>query len=264
VSGYLQTLDVDLSHANHLSLFAGVLVFNSVLSLVLRCNNPRFGMAGRRLCPVETVAFQSEKMRGNAVARLIGRAKLMTHRAMRTLIAVSLLMASAHSAAAEGSPAELISNFRIQHGEVRVTSDATLNRIALEQARAMAAKEQLDHGVLGSFSVRIAPSRAGRAAENIAYGYDNFDKTLGQWIASSEHRKNLLLHNATRVGIASAKDASGRRTYWAMEIAGDYAPPPSKKKGEKASPQASPKASSPAKRKPASAACHINLLGLCL
>ena len=195
---------------------------------------------------------------------------MMTDRAMRTLIAVSLLMASAHSAAAEGPPAELISNFRLQHGEVRVTSDATLNRIALEQARAMAAKEQLDHGVLGSFSARIAPSRAGRAAENIAYGYDNFDKTLGQWIASSEHRKNLLLHNATRVGIASAKDASGRRTYWAMEIAGDYAPPPSKgkKKGDKAlsqaSPQASPKASSPAKRKPASAACHINLLGLCL
>src|SRR6266436_5752144 len=92
----------------------------------------------------------------------------------------------------------------------------------------------------------------------------SFEKTFGQWIASSEHRKNLLLHNATRVGIASVKDASGRRTYWAMEIAGDYAPPPSKKKGEKASPQASPKASSPAKRKPASAACHINLLGLCL
>ena len=191
--------------------------------------------------------------------------ELMTDHAMRTAVAAALLMASAHSAAADGSPAELISNFRLQHGEVRVTSDAALNRIALEQARAMAAKEKLDHGVLGSFSVRMAPSRAGRAAENIAYGYDNFEKTLGQWIASSEHRKNLLLHNATRIGVASAKDASGRRTYWAMEIAGDYEPPPStgKKKGEKKIERA--EAASPAtKRKPAASKCHISLLGLCI
>jgi len=181
------------------------------------------------------------------------------------VFAASLLMASVHSALA-GSPAELISSFRLQHGEIRVTSDATLNRIALEQARAMAAKEKLDHGVLGSFSTRMAPSRAGRAAENIAYGYDNFEKTLGQWIASSEHRKNLLLHKATRIGVASAKDASGRRTYWAMEIAGDYEPPPSKgtKRMEKRAEQASPKESAPAKRKPASTKCHIKLLGLCI
>ncbi|MDQ9782457.1 CAP domain-containing protein, partial [Serratia marcescens] len=60
------------------------------------------------------------------------------------------------------------------------------------------------------------------AAENIAYGYDNFDKTLGQWINSPGHRKNLLLPKATKVGIASARNASGKRTYWAMVIAGDY------------------------------------------
>ena len=69
--------------------------------------------------------------------------------------------------------------------------DATLNRIALEQAKAMAERDRLDHDVLGAFGGRIAPSRAGRAAENIAYGYDSFEKTLDQWITSSEHRKNL-------------------------------------------------------------------------
>ena len=60
--------------------------------------------------------------------------------------------------------------------------DLTLNRIALDQAKAMAAKEKLDHDVLGSFNSRVAPAQAGRAAENIAYGYDSFQKTLGQWI----------------------------------------------------------------------------------
>jgi Cysteine-rich secretory protein family len=187
----------------------------------------------------------------------------MTIGAMRALVAGSLLTLFVHPASAAGSsPAELISSFRLQHGEARVTQDSTLNRIALEQAKAMAEKDKLDHSVLGSFSSRIAPSRAGRAAENIAYGYDTFEKTLGQWIDSSEHRKNLLLHNASRIGIASARDASGRRTYWAMEIAADYEekkPKPIKGRKEKeqliAKREAAPATSA--------ADCHIKILSVC-
>ena len=133
----------------------------------------------------------------------------MTRRAVGAVIAGFLLLAA--PAIAAESPAELISSFRLKHGEVRVTRDATLDRIALDQARAMAAKDQLSHEVLGPFTKRMAPAGAGRAAENIAYGYESFEKTLGQWIDSSGHRKNLLLQNASRVGIASAKDASGNR-----------------------------------------------------
>src|SRR3954464_7564010 len=138
-------------------------------------------------------------------------------------VIAGFLLLTAPAMAAE-SPAELISGFRLKHGEARVVRDAILDRIALEQARAMAAKDELSHEALGSFTRRIAPARAGRAAENIAYGYESFEKTLGQWIDSFGHRKNLLLHKASRVGIASAKDASGKRTYWAMVIAGDYEP----------------------------------------
>ena len=100
-------------------------------------------------------------------------------------------------AALGASPAELISDFRLKQGEGRVTMDLTLNRIALDQAKAMAAREKLDHDVLGSFNSRVAPAQAGRAAENIAYGYDNFQKTLGQWIDLPGHRKNLLLPKAS-------------------------------------------------------------------
>src|SRR5215813_10768123 len=154
----------------------------------------------------------------------------MTPRAITALIAVFLLACSARFAAAE-TPAELISGFRAKHGEGKVVRDSTLDRIAQEQAHAMAAKDNLSHDALGPFSRRMAPANAGRAAENIAYGYESFEKTLGQWIDSSGHRKNLLLHNASRVGIASAKDPSGKRTYWAMVIAGDYEPKPGKGKG---------------------------------
>jgi uncharacterized protein YkwD len=168
---------------------------------------------------------------------------------------LSSLLLCCGLAAAAASPAELISEFRQKHGEGRVSGDATLNRIALEQARAMAAKDTLDHDVLGSFSGRIAPSKAGRAAENIAYGYDNFEKTLAQWIASSGHRKNLLLHNASRVGIASATSDTSHRIYWAMEIAGDYEP-----RRMTAGKQARPVTT----RKPAIQSCRIHVLGLCL
>jgi uncharacterized protein YkwD len=178
-------------------------------------------------------------------------------RTMKLFLAILLSLVCAFSglAAAEVSPAELISDFRAKHGEGHVSMDATLNRIALEQAKAMAAKDTLDHSVLGSFGSRIAPAKAGRAAENIAFGYDNFPKTLDQWIASAEHRKNLLLGNASRVGVGSARSATSNRTYWAMVIAGDYEPAP--KAGSKTTPTAT-------KRKPAAQSCHLKLLGICL
>jgi uncharacterized protein YkwD len=170
------------------------------------------------------------------------------------VIWLSSILLCGSLAAAESSPAELISAFRLKHGEGHVAVDATLNRIALEQAKAMAAKDSLDHSVLGSFSSRVAPAKAGRAAENIAYGYDSFEKTLDQWIASTGHRDNLLLRNASRVGIASARNATSHRTYWAMEIAGDYEPPPM---------AASKRTVAPTKRKPAAPTCRAKLLGIC-
>jgi hypothetical protein len=175
--------------------------------------------------------------------------------------AVYLLLATPVIAAE--SPSELISNFRLKHGEVRVVRDATLDRIALEQARAMATKDNLSHEVLGSFTRRIAPAGAGRAAENIAFGYESFEKTLGQWIDSSGHRKNLLLQNASRVGIASAKDGSGKRTYWAMVIAGDYQPKPGKGTRDK-EPLVSVKREVFPSGRPKSSGCHVKVFGLCI
>jgi hypothetical protein len=158
------------------------------------------------------------------------------------------------------SPADMISDYRLRHGERRVSLDAKLTRIAREQAAAMAAKDTLDHDVLRGFSARINSAGAGRAAENIAYGYDSFPKTLNQWIESAGHRKNLLLHDASRVGVASVKSSTTGRIYWAMEIAGDYERPkivtaarakPEEKPAEK------PKVH-------ASQTCRLKILSLCL
>jgi hypothetical protein len=194
----------------------------------------------------------------------MGTRGTMIHRAIGMTAAVFLLLAAAPVWAAE-SPAELISNFRLKHGEVRVVRDTTLDRIAMDQARAMAAKNDLSHDALGPFNRRVAPAGAGRAAENIAYGYDSFEKTLGQWIDSSGHRKNLLLPKASRVGVASAKDASGKRTYWAMVIAGDYEPKPGKGKGRKDGERVvAAKREAVPSSKPKAKDCTIKVLSLCI
>lgn len=154
----------------------------------------------------------------------------------------------------------MISNYRVAHGQGRVTTDSTLNRIAQEQANAMAAKDVLEHDAAGAFSSRMAPSHAGRAAENIAYGHEGFSKTLDQWINSSGHRKNLLMQGATKVGVASARSTKTGRTYWAMVIAGAYEQP-----RRIVTAKTPPKAVQPAKKQSrAPQTCRINLLGLCL
>ena len=152
---------------------------------------------------------------------------MMTRRAVGRIIA-GFLRPAAPAMAAE-LPAELISGFRLKLGEVRVVRDATLDRIALEQARAMAAKNDLSHG--GARPLRRA-DRVGAcgASRRILPMATRFREDARSVDRFSGHRKNLLLHNASRVGVANAKDASGKRTYWAMVIAGDYEPKPKGKR----------------------------------
>lgn len=183
---------------------------------------------------------------------------------LASLALFTLLIAPAGPALAQSSPAELISQFRAKNGEGAVTMDATLNAIAQEQAAAMAAKDVLDHDVAGGFTSRVARSKAASAAENIAYGYADFPRTLGQWINSSGHRRNLLLKGASKVGIANAKSASGK-TYWAMVIAGGYDKP--KPKPDPKTKPAKDKAGKDASSKPKPTAprdCTIRMLGMCI
>lgn len=217
-------------------------------------------MAYRAIFERNLPGESSREVHGKAIV-IVGRTTVAVRLAL--LFAVALCFATTvPGRTAAANPAQMISDFRLKHGEGRVTLDATLTRIAHDQAQAMAAKDQLDHDVLGRFTSRVSPAGAGRAAENIAYGYESFPKTLDQWINSSGHRKNLLLPGATRVGVASVKSAKTGRMYWAMVIAGDY---------ERQKPKAAPKNSgnaakqaNAAKPKPrGDEACRVKILSLC-
>jgi hypothetical protein len=191
------------------------------------------------------------------------RISVLARRAL--LLGLALCFAAAiPGRTAAASPADMISDFRLKHGEKRVTLDGALTRIAHDQAQAMASKDVLDHDVLGHFTTRVGPAGAGRAAENIAYGYEGFPKTLDQWINSSGHRKNLLLPGATRVGVASVKSAKSGRTYWAMVIAGDYERPKPAKTSPKNTPKESKQASAAKPKARAAESCRFKILSLCL
>ena len=116
-------------------------------------------------------------------------------------------------------PAESITAFRQAHGLSAVKIDPSLTRLAREQAEAMAAARKMDHNVRASFMSRMSSYPADRAAENIAMGHATFEPTLEQWKNSPGHRANLLLRDASRIGIASA--GSGQDTYWALILAAD-------------------------------------------
>jgi len=69
---------------------------------------------------------------------VIGRGTFLLLRLV--LVGFPLICARAFGQPLLGSAAAMISDFRLKHGEGRVTLDATLTRIAHEQAAAMAAK----------------------------------------------------------------------------------------------------------------------------
>jgi uncharacterized protein YkwD len=225
-------------------LFANSLIWLGFSSAVaLNCLIPPF------LC--ESLSSNSGSNHSAGICRRL-RASMKPSLPISLWLALALC-SSAFAQSAPAAPAEMISNYRLQHGEGRVTLDSTLNRIAHEQAAAMASRDALDHDVLRPFSSRVAASKSERAAENIAYGYASFSKTLGQWIDSSEHRKNLLMHGASKVGVASAKSTTTGQTYWAMVIAGGY------ERSRSPSPSAKP-----TKSRHAEQACRMKILGLCL
>jgi uncharacterized protein YkwD len=105
-----------------------------------------------------------------------------------------------------------INAFRAAHGRAALRSDPTMIGLARAHAEDMARRETLDHA---GFRERRVPS--GARAENVAYGCPDAPCAVRQWINSPGHRANMLLHDVTRLGLASAVSKSGRQ-YWTLEL----------------------------------------------
>lgn len=116
----------------------------------------------------------------------------------------------------------MISGYRRNNGLVAVELDPVLMSMALEQARAMAARDRLDHAVGRSFTDRIRASGfdAKSAAENVGAGYHTLAEAFSGWRDSASHRGNMLLPGATRMGIAAVyAPGSKYKVFWSLILA---------------------------------------------
>jgi uncharacterized protein YkwD len=117
-----------------------------------------------------------------------------------------------------------INAFRAANGREPLVLDDRLCEAAAAQSKAQAARSGIGHtGNDGSKPMERA-ARAGFhakiASENVAAGQKSFSDALGTWKQSSAHRTNLLRPNVSAIGVAMAKNTSGR-AYWTLVLAGE-------------------------------------------
>ena len=119
--------------------------------------------------------------------------------------------------------ASMISGYRGNNGLPLVTVDAELMRMAAEQARAMAARDRMDHDIGRPFQERIknSPFAGSVAVENISAGYHTLAEAFSGWRDSPPHRANMLNPGVTRLGIAAAYAPNSKyKVFWALILAG--------------------------------------------
>jgi uncharacterized protein YkwD len=116
----------------------------------------------------------------------------------------------------------MISGYRQNNGLTAVTLDPILTRLAQEQAKVMAARDKLDHSAGRPFQDRIKASGfdARVAAENISAGYHTLAEAFSGWRDSPQHRANMLLNGATRMGIAAVYAPNSKyKVFWSLILA---------------------------------------------
>jgi uncharacterized protein YkwD len=133
-------------------------------------------------------------------------------------------MAAAEAELDAAAAASMISGYRANNGLTAVTIDPELMKLADTQARAMAARDKMDHNVIQDFGERLkgAGYKSTVAAENIGAGYHTLAEAFSGWRDSPPHRRNMLLEGASRIGIAAAYSPKSKyRVFWALILAGD-------------------------------------------
>jgi len=134
------------------------------------------------------------------------------------IISMALALLLTTTLARAEDVASLISQYRKAHGLSAVKIDAELTAVAERQAQAMAKRGVMDHNVAGPFSMRMAGVRVGTAGENLAEGTKTWAETMKLWEGSAGHNANLLLADATHIGIAVAYSESTHEAFRALVI----------------------------------------------
>ena len=99
--------------------------------------------------------------------------------------------------------------------------DARLTKAAAMQSETQAKRSWIGHDGPDGSRAKDRAARAGYrakiASENVASGQKSFSDVMRSWEGSAGHRENLLRPEVTAIGVAMAKDSSGR-TYWTLVL----------------------------------------------
>jgi uncharacterized protein YkwD len=118
--------------------------------------------------------------------------------------------------------ASMISGYRSNNGLGAVDVDPDLMHMAMDHARAMAAKDKIDRSAGREFTGRL--SKAGfdgkGAVENVGAGYHTLAEAFSGWRDSPPHRANMLKGGVNRIGIATVYAPQSKyKVFWAMVMA---------------------------------------------
>jgi uncharacterized protein YkwD len=119
---------------------------------------------------------------------------------------------------------ELINKYRKEKGLKPLRLDAELTEAAKAHSRDLAKWDRISHyGSDGSNPwdrVKRTGFNARLAAENVGTGQIDFQEVLRGWEESPGHNKNLLLADATHMGIALVQDPKTEfKSFWTLVIA---------------------------------------------
>ena len=114
-----------------------------------------------------------------------------------------------------------INAYRTKNGRRTVVLDARLSQAAAAQSKAQAGRSRIGHDGSDGSKPKQRAARAGFnakiASENVASGQKSFADVMKSWEGSSGHRENLLRPEVTAIGVAMAKNSSGR-PYWTLVL----------------------------------------------
>jgi uncharacterized protein YkwD len=114
-----------------------------------------------------------------------------------------------------------VNAFRTQNGRRIVVLDARLTKAAAMQSETQAKQNWIGHDGPGGSHAKDRAMRAGYrakiASENVASGQKSFSDVMRSWEGSAGHRENLLRPEVTAIGVAMAKNSSGR-PYWTLVL----------------------------------------------
>jgi uncharacterized protein YkwD len=118
--------------------------------------------------------------------------------------------------------ASMISGYRGNNGLGAVEVDSDLMRMAVEHARAMAAKDKIERSAGREFTGRLVTAGfdGKDAVENVGAGYHTLAEAFSGWRDSPPHRANMLKGGVTRLGIAAVYAPQSKyKVFWALIMA---------------------------------------------